>query len=130
MNLTHGEAQENFPLRYGDEQERWRDLLSDFTPDDLRRWAAEIGTETYVGTSGRVIDPHSLGLGLPAELGGDDTQDFFAARERLLAVWERAFLVQLLDATEGNVSEAARRAGIDRGHLHRLIKKYDIPSRR
>jgi len=83
-----------------------------------------------LGTSGRVIDPHSLGLGLPAELGGDDTQDFFAARERLLAVWERAFLVQLLDATEGNVSEAARRAGIDRGHLHRLIKKYDIPSRR
>src|SRR5437764_10643393 len=64
LNLTHGEAQENFPLRYGDEQERWRDLLSDFTPDDLRRWAAEIGTETYVGTSGRVFPRGQKAAGL------------------------------------------------------------------
>lgn len=55
LNLTHGEARENFPLRYGAEQDRWRDLLSDFGPDDLRAWAAELGTETYVGTSGRVF---------------------------------------------------------------------------
>src|SRR3954453_9606921 len=64
LNLTHSEAPENFPLRYGDEQERWRDLLSDFTPDDLRRWAAEIGTETYVGTSGRVFPRGQKAAGL------------------------------------------------------------------
>jgi hypothetical protein len=55
LNLTHGEPLENFPQRYGSEAERWRDLLTAFGPDNLRRWAAELGTETYVGTSGRVF---------------------------------------------------------------------------
>ena len=55
LNLTHGEPIENFPARYVDEQDRWRDLLRDFSPDDLRRWAAELGVETYIGTSGRVF---------------------------------------------------------------------------
>ena len=55
LNLTHGEAVENFPARYVDEPERWRDLLREFGPDDLREWAAGLGVETYIGTSGRVF---------------------------------------------------------------------------
>src|SRR2546421_2503495 len=55
LNLTHGEPVENFPARYADEPERWRDLLREFGPDDLRAWAAELGVDTYVGTSGRVF---------------------------------------------------------------------------
>lgn len=55
LNLTHGEAVENFPARYGDEPDRWRDLLREFSPDDLRAWAADLEVETYVGTSGRVF---------------------------------------------------------------------------
>ncbi len=55
LNLTHGEPVENFPRRYGSEQARWEDLLAEFGPGDLRLWAAELGTETYVGTSGRVF---------------------------------------------------------------------------
>ena len=55
LNLTHGEPVENFPSRYLDEQERWRDLLNEFGPDDLRKWSEELGVETYVGTSGRVF---------------------------------------------------------------------------
>ncbi len=55
LNLTHGEAAENFPARYVDEPERWRDLLGEFGPDGLRTWAEELGVESYVGTSGRVF---------------------------------------------------------------------------
>src|SRR4051812_45854291 len=33
LNLTHGEPAENFPSRYVDEPERWRDLLRDFGPE-------------------------------------------------------------------------------------------------
>jgi hypothetical protein len=55
LNLTHGEPVENFPQRYHDQQERWRDLLGEFTPDDLRSWAERLSVETYVGTSGRVF---------------------------------------------------------------------------
>jgi len=55
LNLTHSESFEQFISRYGkrkNEVEKW---LMDFTPDDLRAWAAGLGIETFVGTSGRVF---------------------------------------------------------------------------
>ena len=55
LNLTHGEAVEDFPKRYRAEPERWRDLLSEFGPDALRAWAERLKVETYVGTSSRVF---------------------------------------------------------------------------
>jgi len=55
LNLTHSEPVENFPARYGDSTERWKKLLADFSPDDLRAWAEGLGIETFVGTSGRVF---------------------------------------------------------------------------
>jgi uncharacterized flavoprotein (TIGR03862 family) len=55
LNLTHGEPVENFPARYFDQQERWRDLLGEFGPNELRAWAEALSVETYVGTSGRVF---------------------------------------------------------------------------
>src|SRR5687768_15365711 len=64
LNLTHGEPVENFPDRYVDEPERWRDLLGEFGPTDLRAWAAELGVETYVGTSGRVFPRGQKAAGL------------------------------------------------------------------
>jgi uncharacterized flavoprotein (TIGR03862 family) len=64
LNLTHGEPVENFPARYVDESERWRDLLSDFGPAELRAWAADLGVETYVGTSGRVFPRGQKAAGL------------------------------------------------------------------
>lgn len=64
LNLTHGEPVENFPARYEDQPERWRDLLQEFGPDDLRAWAAELGVDTYVGTSGRVFPRGQKAAGL------------------------------------------------------------------
>ena len=64
LNLTHGEPVENFPARYGDEPERWRDLLAEFGPAELRAWAADLGVETYVGTSGRVFPRGQKAAGL------------------------------------------------------------------
>jgi uncharacterized flavoprotein (TIGR03862 family) len=64
LNLTHGEPVENFPDRYVDEPERWRNLLGEFGPAELRAWAAELGVETYVGTSGRVFPRGQKAAGL------------------------------------------------------------------
>lgn len=64
LNLTHGEPVGNFPARYGDEPERWRDLLRAFGPAELRAWAANLGVETYVGTSGRVFPRGQKAAGL------------------------------------------------------------------
>jgi transcriptional regulator of acetoin/glycerol metabolism len=41
-------------------------------------------------------------------------------------VAEKDALVELLDKNGGNVSAAAREAGIDRRHLHRLLKKHGL----
>lgn len=54
LNLTHSDPIERFTRRYGDEN-RWRALLADFSPDELRRWAEDLGIETFIGTSGRVF---------------------------------------------------------------------------
>jgi DNA-binding NtrC family response regulator len=51
---------------------------------------------------------------------------FKQAKERIVAEWERAYVRALLERYDGNVSSAARRAGIDRVHLHRLIKKLGL----
>jgi len=55
LNLTHSEPVENFPRRYREEPERWRSLLAEFGPKDLRAWAESLAVETYVGTTGRVF---------------------------------------------------------------------------
>jgi DNA-binding NtrC family response regulator len=43
-----------------------------------------------------------------------------------VARFERAYLDQVLERTRGNISAAAREAGIDRKHMERLIRKHDI----
>jgi DNA-binding NtrC family response regulator len=51
---------------------------------------------------------------------------FKEAKDQLIAGWERDYLRRLIDQCNGNVSLAARRAGIDRVYLHRLMKKHGL----
>ncbi|MFT3990436.1 MAG: TIGR03862 family flavoprotein [Luteolibacter sp.] len=53
LNLTHGEALEKFVTRYSNSS-LWESLIADFTPSDLRNWAADLGVETFQATSGRI----------------------------------------------------------------------------
>ncbi|TFZ00059.1 TIGR03862 family flavoprotein [Ramlibacter humi] len=55
LNLTHSEPPAAFITRYGDRGDALRDALSSFGGDEVRRWAAGLGIETFVGTSGRVF---------------------------------------------------------------------------
>jgi len=48
------------------------------------------------------------------------------AKQQLMDRFERAYLERLLDDTGGNVAEAARRAGVDRGTLFRTIRRCGI----
>lgn len=55
LNLTHSEALGAFIARYrgrAPQVAAWLDALS---PDALRAWAAGLGIETFIGTSGRVF---------------------------------------------------------------------------
>jgi DNA-binding NtrC family response regulator len=53
-------------------------------------------------------------------------EPFKVAKERLLTDFERTYLEQLMQWASGNVSRAARKAKIDRMHLHRLLQRYEI----
>ncbi|WP_317192194.1 BaiN/RdsA family NAD(P)/FAD-dependent oxidoreductase [Hymenobacter ruricola] len=55
FNLSNAEDAEPFAGRYGAEETRFRALLTYFSPDDLRAWAADLGIATFVGTSGRIF---------------------------------------------------------------------------
>jgi uncharacterized flavoprotein (TIGR03862 family) len=55
LNITHAEAYSAFAGRFGASSIRLRPALDAFTPDDVRAWAAGLGTQTFVGTSGRVF---------------------------------------------------------------------------
>jgi two-component system response regulator HydG len=48
------------------------------------------------------------------------------ARERWMAVLEGTYLRDLLDRHDGNISAAAKAAGVDRKTFHRLVSKHQI----
>jgi DNA-binding NtrC family response regulator len=48
------------------------------------------------------------------------------ARDRLLRRFEERYLERLLARTNGNVSQAAREAKMDRSHLTDLINRHNV----
>ncbi|MBK1881397.1 TIGR03862 family flavoprotein [Luteolibacter pohnpeiensis] len=57
LNLTHGEDLASFVTRYRGPDlanDFFQKLIGEFTPQDLRAWAADLGVETFQASSGRV----------------------------------------------------------------------------
>ncbi len=71
FNLSNAEEIAAFSERYGQEAGRFAGLLHHFSPNDLRAWAADLGIETFVGSSGRVfpVAAHKPAAVLRAWLG-------------------------------------------------------------
>jgi DNA-binding NtrC family response regulator len=61
----------------------------------------------------------------PASMQFSDEQ-YHVARERLIASFEQGYLGWLVDRAAGNMSRAARIAGVDRTTLYRLMEKHDL----
>ncbi|HEY9132249.1 MAG TPA: TIGR03862 family flavoprotein [Dyella sp.] len=55
MNLTHSEAKPQFTARYAERAQAVARWLEEFDADGLRAWAARLGIDTFVGSSGRVF---------------------------------------------------------------------------
>lgn len=55
MNITHAEPFADFCARYGKRSERIAPLLDAFGPEDVRAWMSGLGSESFVGSSGRVF---------------------------------------------------------------------------
>jgi len=59
-------------------------------------------------------------------LAFDPERSFGQNKERWVDAFERRYLEWLLAEHGGNVSGSARSADMDRKHLHRLLKRYDL----
>ena len=59
-------------------------------------------------------------------MGMTSEESFVQAKERLVALFEREAVIRFLTEARGNISAAAKRAGITRRNFHRLILKHSI----
>jgi DNA-binding NtrC family response regulator len=62
----------------------------------------------------------------PAAAVIDVDQPLADAKRKAMNDFEKAYLLRVLDATKGNVAEAARRTGVDRSNFRRLLHRYGI----
>ena len=83
---------------------------------DLPDHVLGAGADALVTAPGAGASPTDLGADLPLK----------DAKERWMAVLEASYLRQLLERHEGNISAAAKTAGIDRKTFHRLVNKHNL----
>jgi len=107
------------------------DLLSRYPwPGNLRELENVI-ERSVVLTAGREVDVGHLPLYL--QEGGPirfrPEEGFLKAKERTVTLFEREAIARFLTEAGGNISLAARKAGITRRNFHRLIAKHAIDTR-
>ena len=61
---------------------------------------------------------------MPLEVSTEEP--YYAARDRLVADFELHYLTQLVTQAGGNMSRAARLAGVDRTTLYRLMERHGL----
>ena len=95
-------------------------ITKDALPDALRATPNEPVPVIRANTE-EVDEPTGPGLSLP---GAD--KSFKEAKDALLESFERYYLEDLLRRADGNLSKAARLAGVDRKTIARMLKRHGI----
>ncbi len=72
------------------------------------------------------LPPELLEAATPASASRPPTGCFREAKMQAVQQFERAYLEHLLRETRGNVSLAARQAGMKRSALHRILHRHDF----
>lgn len=80
--------------------------------------------ESAVPAARRVVTPSSPPAASAATINLDES--FKDAKARLVEDFERRYLTALLQWAQGNISMAARKAGVDRMYLHRLVQRHGL----
>lgn len=83
----------------------------EITPDRLWVLEESNGERGTAGTFHASIDLH---------------RSFHEAKQAVIDRFEREYLAHLIARTEGNMSESARQAGVDRTTLYRLMDKHNL----
>lgn len=87
-----------------------------------------------LASAGSIIEPTDIPfIDEGGSAGADDgtlfnsavmDMEYHAAREQVLSQFENAYLKHVVQAAGGNISDAARSAGVDRTTLYRLMEKH------
>ncbi|MDX1577288.1 MAG: sigma-54 dependent transcriptional regulator [Gemmatimonadota bacterium] len=88
------------------------------TADALPLYEGDVPSGDGAGPSGASGDEPLSGL--------DFGRPYHEAKEDLVGWFERRYLASVITRAEGNMSEAARLAEIDRTTLYRLLEKHDL----
>jgi len=87
----------------------------------------EIGPEELPPLDGSAPAPEAGGGGLNQIFAGmDGAGSYHDLKDELVGRFEREYLARIITRADGNMSEAARQAGIDRTTLYRLLEKHDL----
>jgi DNA-binding NtrC family response regulator len=103
-------------------------------PGNVRQLQNVVEHVTVIAEPGSILQPDDVPLydqapdaadqtGLPANVLNDS---FHNAKEQVIAHFEREYLLRLTARAGGNMSRAARLAGIDRTTLYRLMEKHEL----
>jgi len=96
-------------------------------PGNVRQLRNVLERAAALSPPGGVLRPEVLGIGVTAAEPlppPDPDVPFKDAKERLIEVWEAEYVRNLLARCGGNVTQAARVAGLDRAHLYRILRKH------
>mgnify|MGYP003332824546 CR=1 FL=1 len=92
--------------------------------------------EEFAALKGKIKEVSSVEYGTNVSPEGLDNGfthcwivTFKDAKEELIEAFERAYLVELIERHDQNVSKAARAAAMDRKSITRLLKKHQIKYR-
>jgi transcriptional regulator with GAF, ATPase, and Fis domain len=103
-------------------------------PGNVRELRNVLVHASSLAPDGKLIGPAQLGMDdsvrpvLDAKAGLEwaDGSDFHLAKKQIVQSWERSFLADLMQRAGGNVARAARKAGLDRPYLYRLLRKHGL----
>jgi two-component system, NtrC family, response regulator GlrR len=105
-----------------------RKLESHHWPGNVRE-LFNVVQRAILYSSGTSIMPASISLNDPAPVAAQSVpapMSLSAAKQHMIANFERSSLEELMSRHQGNVTQAAREAGKERRAFGRLLKKYGI----